>query len=121
MILVNMTDYLSQFKKKSGTKNNSGKGTPRPGEIWMVPNLDNIKDRPVLVIAFAQNMVTFRKCTSQVSTSRPRDLIEDYDLAGLEKETYVDPEIRRTPRNHLAWKIGELSEYDREKFGIIDS
>ena len=117
-----MVDYLSRYNKKNqGVKNNSGKGTPHPGEIWMVPNLDDIKDRPVLVIDYSQNTVTFRKCTSQPSSFRPRDLIEDYYEAGLEKATYVDQEVRRIPRNRLAWKMGELTEYDREKFGLSDN
>lgn len=38
--------------------------------------------------------------------------------AGLDKETYVDKEIRSTPRDRLVRKIGVLSDYDRGKFGL---
>ena len=113
-----MTDYLKQHKRNGKAKNNSGKGTPQPGEIWWVSNLDNIKDRPVLVLGCSGNMVTFRRCTSQTSAVRSRDIIEDYMGAGLDKETYVDKEIRSTPRDRFVRRIGVLSEYDREKFGL---
>ncbi|MBQ3736232.1 MAG: type II toxin-antitoxin system PemK/MazF family toxin [Candidatus Methanomethylophilaceae archaeon] len=113
-----MTDYLKQYKRGQGTGNNRGKGAPQPGEIWWVLNLDGIKDRPVLVLDHSGNMVTIRKCTSQTSTVRHRDLIEDYMEAGLDKETYADPEVRSIPRDRLARKLGRLSEYDLEKFGI---
>ena len=46
------------------------------------------------------------------------DVIEDYMEAGLDKETYVDPEIRTLERNCLARKIGVLSDYDRPRFGL---
>ncbi len=111
-----MNNYLNQYKKNAKTSNNAGKGTPQPGEIWWVSNLDGIKDRPVLIIGHTNNMYRFRKCTSQSNTNRVRDLIEDYMEAGLEKETYVDREIRTVERNRLTRKMGELSEYDREKF-----
>jgi len=113
-----MTDYMNQYKRNNKTRNNAGKGTPRPGEIWFVSNLDNIKDRPVLVIGDVNGSLTIRKCTSQTSSFRQRSLIEDYFEAGLEKATYVDPEVRRLPRSKFLWKMGELSEYDREKFGF---
>ena len=113
-----MTDYMKQFKRSNGTENNRGKGTPQPGEIWWASNLDGIKDRPVLVLGHSGNMVTIRKCTSQTSTVRQRDLIVDYMEAGLEKETYVDPEVRSVPRDRLARKLGRLSEYDCQKFGL---
>lgn len=98
--------------------NNSGKGTPQPGEIWWAPNLDGIKDRPVLILGHTGNSYTFRKCTSQTSAIRKRDLIEDYYEAGLEKATYVDPDRRTIDRNRLARKMGELSDFDRPKFGL---
>ncbi len=113
-----MTDYLKQYKRAGKSKNNTGSGTPQPGEIWWASNLDSIKDRPVLVLGHSGNMVTIRKCTSQTSTVRQRDLIEDYMEAGLEKETYVDPEVRSVPRDRLARKLGKLSDYDLDKFGL---
>jgi len=109
---------MKQYKRSNGTGNNRGKGTPQPGEIWWASNLDGIKDRPVLVLGHSGNMVTIRRCTSQTSTVRQRDLIEDYMEAGLEKETYVDTEIRSIPRDRLARKLGKLSEYDLGKFRL---
>ena len=53
-----------------------------------------------------------------VPNSRQRDTIEDFYDAGLDKATYVDPEVRTIPRTRLVRKMGELSEYDREKFGL---
>ena len=113
-----MTDYMKQYKRGTGRTNNAGKGTPQPGEIWWVSNLDGIKDRPVLILEQNGNMYRCRKCTSQSSAIRQRDVIEDYMEAGLDKETYVDPEIRTLERNRLAWKLGVLSDYDRATFGL---
>lgn len=113
-----MTDYMNQYKRNLKAMNNSGKGTPQPGEIWWVSNLNGIKDRPVLILGHTGSIYTFRKCTSQTSTFRQRDTIEDYYDAGLDKATYVDPDRRTIERNRLVRKMGELSEFDREKFGI---
>ena len=113
-----MTDCMNRYKRNTGAKNNSGKGTPQPGEIWWASNLDGIKDRPVLILDHTGNMYRFRRCTSQTSTVRHRDLIEDYMEAGLEKVTYVDPDARSIERKRLVRKLGVLSEYDREKFGL---
>lgn len=113
-----MTDYINQYKRNLRAMNNSGKGTPQPGEIWWVSNLNGIKDRPVLILGHTGSTYTFRKCTSQTSTFRQRDTIEDYYDAGLDKATYVDPDRRKIERNRLVRKMGELSEFDREKFGI---
>ena len=112
-----MTDYMGKYMRGLKAMNKSGKCSPQAGEIWWVSNLDGIKDRPVLILGHSGNMVSFRKCTSQFSSCRPRVLIEDYFDAGLEKETYVDPECRSISRDRLVRKMGELSEYDREKFG----
>ena len=111
---------MNQYKRNNKAKNTAGKGTPQPGEIWWVSNLDNIKDRPVLIIGHTGNIYRFRKCTSKTSVTHQRDLIEDSIGAGLEKDTYVDPEIRSIERKRLVRKLGKLSDYDREKFGIVD-
>ena len=113
-----MTDYMNQYKRNLKAIDKSGKGTPAPGDIWWVSNLDGIKDRPILVLDYASGTVTYRKCTSQASTIRQRDTIEDYYDAGLDKATYVDPERRTIPRTRLVRKMGELSEYDCQKFGL---
>ena len=48
----------------------------------------------------------------------PRDVIEDYSDAGLDKATYVDSELHMMERDQLVRKMDELSEFDREKFGL---
>ncbi len=114
-----MSDYLGQYKRsQKPRRNNTGSGTPCPGEVWWVSNLDGIKDRPILVLRCESGTVTFRKCTSQHSCTVARTLIEDYLEAGLDKETYVDPNVRTIPRNRLVRRMGKLSDYDLEKFGI---
>lgn len=113
-----MTDYMNQYKRNVKAMNKTSKGTPMPGEVWWVSNLDNIKDRPILVLDCSSGIVTYRKCTSQTSVFRQRDMIEDYYEAGLDKATYVDPERRSISRTRLVRKMGELSDYDRQKFGL---
>ncbi len=113
-----MPDYLKQYKRNEKSKNNAGRGTPMPGEIWWVSNLDNIKDRPILVVGYSGNTVSFLRCTSQTSAEIKRALIEDYLEAGLEKPTYVDTLVRMIARSRLERKLGVLSDYDRAKFGL---
>ena len=96
----------------------SSREAPRRGEIWWVKNLDNIKDRPILVVGCQNDTVTFRKCTSQYSDKVERQIIQDYYEAGLEKETYLDNEIRIIPRTSLVRKLGRLSSADRARLGL---
>ncbi len=49
---------------------------------------------------------------------RPWTSPEDYYDAGLDKATYADPDRRTMERNRLVRKMGELSEFDRQKFGM---
>ena len=94
----------------------SGRGcSPRPGEIWWALKLDNIKDRPVLVVRNKGDKIVCRKCTTQFKTYVQYDTIEDYFEAGLDKMTYVDPVLRTIPRNGLARKMGSLTDFDRER------
>ena len=113
-----MVDYMAQYKRGLKALNRIVKFKPKPGEVWWVSMLDGIKDRPILVISCDGDVVRCRKCTSQTSAFRQRDLIEDCLEAGLDKTTYVDPEKRTIPRDRLVRRMGELSEYDRTKFGI---
>ena len=113
-----MADYLNKYKKTQKGGGRSNNADPKPGEIWWVANLDGVKDRPILVISCDGGTVRFRRCTSQTSTTRRRDLIEEYIWAGLEKETYVDEEVRTTSVSRLVRRLGELSDYDRQKFGL---
>ncbi len=113
-----MVDYLKQYNKKKNPSNRSNNADPKPGEIWWVSNLDGVKDRPVLVISRSGDTVTYRKCTSSTGSARPKDLIEDYISAGLEKETYVDAEVRTISRNRMVRRLGRLCEEDLERFGL---
>ena len=54
-----MTDYMNQYERNLKAMNNSGKGTPQPGEIWWVSNLNGIKDRPVLILGHTGSTYTF--------------------------------------------------------------
>ncbi len=81
-------------------------------------NLDGINHRPVLLVGVQVSDIRSRRCTSQSSSTRSRDVIEDYMDANLEKETFVDREVRTIPSTHLVRKLGTLSQYDREKFRL---
>ena len=102
---------------KFSSRNRSLRGgcSPKHGEIWWALNLDNIKDRPVLVVKNEGDRIICRKCTTQFKTYVQYDIIEDYFEAGLDKMTYVDPVLRTIPRNGLARKMGSLTEFDRER------
>ena len=113
-----MTDYMAQYKRNLKAINASGKATPHLGDIWWVSNLDGIKDRPILVLEFKDGVVTFLKCTSQSKDYRESVLIEDYYEAGLEKATYIDPQIRTISRNRLVRRLGKLSDYDASKIDL---
>ena len=113
-----MVDYMDKYKRGLKAMNRTAKCRPKPGEIWWVSDLDGIKDRPILVLSCNGDVVTYRKCTSQASVIRQRDLIEDCLEAGLDKPTYVDPERFTIPRSRLDRRMGKLSEEDRSKFGL---
>ena len=63
-----MTDYMNQYKRNLKALDKSGKGTPVPGEIWWVSNMDGIKARPILVLNCASGTVTYCKCTHFLQT-----------------------------------------------------
>ncbi len=113
-----MVDCMVQYKRGLKAMNRTAKFRPKTGEIWWVSMLDGIKDRPILILSCNTDVVMYRKCTSQRSAIRQRDLIEDFFEAGLDRPTHVDPEKRMVSRDHLVRRMGELSEYDRDKFGI---
>ncbi|MBR4225692.1 MAG: hypothetical protein IKR86_02725 [Candidatus Methanomethylophilaceae archaeon] len=113
-----MADYLSQYRKGQRSRHNRSPRSPLPGEVWWVENLDGVKDRPIVVVGVSGNDVRFRRCTSQHSDALARDVIEDYYEAGLERETFVDREVRSIPSTHLVRRLGALSEYDRRRLLI---
>ncbi len=116
--MVGTVDYLKQYNRRKNPSNRSNNADPKPGEIWWASNLDGVKDRPVLVISRSGDTVTYRKCTSSTGFVRPKDLIEDYISAGLEKETYVDAEVRTISRNRMVRRLGKLCEEDLQRFGL---
>ena len=113
-----MTSYLAQYQKvqKRFSKKNSIR--PCPGEVWFASNVDGIKDRPILIFSVSGDHIACKKCTSRPNDIRRRVLIEDYINAGLEKDTYVDPEPKTLLRSDLLWKMGSLSEDDRRLLGF---
>ena len=113
-----MVDYLNQYKKGQKARHNRSPRNPNPGEVWWIENLDGVKDRPILVTGVQGGNVMFRRCTSQNGGAQSRDVIEYYMEAGLEKETFVDREVRTIQSTHLVRKLGTLSKYDREKFRL---
>lgn len=113
-----MVDYLNQYKKGQKARHNRSPRNPNPGEVWWIENLDGVKDRPILVTGVHGGSVMFRRCTSQNGGAQSRDVIEDYMEAGLEKETFVDREVRTIQSTHLVRKLGTLSKYDREMFRL---
>ncbi len=117
--MVWTVDYLKQYNRRKNPSNRSNNADPRPGEVWWVANLDGVKDRPVLVIARNGDTVTYRKCTSSTGSARPKDVIEDHISAGLEKETYVDAEVRTIARNRMVRRLGKLCDLDMERFGLL--
>ena len=106
---------------RSPGRNRSG---PRRGEFWMAESLafeDGIhsKDRPVLIRSRDGESFVCYKCTSQESSFRERYRVMDIEEAGLMKHSFIDYELIRVPRDKLSYKLGSISESDREGFGRL--
>jgi hypothetical protein len=113
-----MTDYMHQYRRSNKAPKKDTGSTPKRGEVWWASRVDGIKDRPVVILSYSDPKVTFRSCTSQDSTTHVRELIEDYDVAGLDRPTYLSPVSKDMDRARLVRRLGSLSKYDREKFHI---
>ena len=87
-----------------------------------LPFCDGIqsKDRPVLVKSCEGTLLKCYKCTSQLSVLRERYEIQDLEEAGVNRRTFIDYEILSIPLEKLSFKMGKLSQYDRENFGKLD-
>ena len=113
-----MTSYLGRYQKAQDHHARRNQIRPHPGEIWFASNIDGIKDRPILIVSVEKDRIVYRKCTSKPNDIRRRILIEDYVSAGLEKDTYVDPEPRTVSRSRLLWQMGSVSSEDLSILGL---
>ena len=84
----------------------------------MASMLDGIKDRPVIIVDYGYGTATVLKCTTKFNQEYHSQRIVDYADAGLSSETFVDPVRRIVSLDSLVWRIGELSEHDRGRFGV---
>ncbi len=97
---------------------------PRQGEIWLADSLlfdDGIhsKGRPVLVKSRRGNDFLCYRCTSKESSFRERYRVSDIDEAGLAVCSFIDYESVLVPREKLIYRLGTLSEDDRQGFGRL--
>ena len=113
-----MTDYMNQYRRSQKPQRRDTGSTPKRGEVWWASKIDGVKDRPIVILSYSNDKVTFYKCTSQDSMSQMRELIEDYDIAGLDRPTYLDQRPYSMDRARLIRKLGQLSQYDKGKFHI---
>jgi mRNA-degrading endonuclease toxin of MazEF toxin-antitoxin module len=109
---------MHQYRRSSRAPRKDTGSVPVRGEVWWASRVDGIKDRPVVILSFSDPKVTFRSCTSKDSAVQSRELIEDYDIAGLDRPTYLSPTIKEMDRARLVRRIGSLSQYDRAMFHI---
>jgi mRNA-degrading endonuclease toxin of MazEF toxin-antitoxin module len=109
---------MHQYRRSTKAPRRDTGSTPKRGEVWWASRVDGLKDRPVVIVSFSDHKVTFRSYTSQDSSVQMRELIEDYDVAGLDRPTYLSPAIKEMDRARLVRKLGVLSQYDRGKFHI---
>jgi len=113
-----MTSYLGRYQRAQDHHSKKNLFHPQSGEVWFASNIDGIKDRPILIVSSSGTEVVYRKCTTKPNDIRGRSLIEDYVSAGLEKDTYVDPEPKIISKSRLLWKMGTLSPEDMTQFGL---
>ncbi len=97
---------------------------PRQGEIWLADRLpfeDGIhsKGRPVLVKSRGGNDFLCYRCTTKKSSFRERYRVSDIDEAGLAVCSFIDYEPVIVPREKLIYRLGTLSEDDRQSFGRL--
>lgn len=109
---------MNQYRKSQKPQRRDSGSVPNRGDVWWASRIDGVKDRPIVILSFDGTKVTYRKCTSQDSMTQMRELIEDFDIAGLERATYLDPKPSTLDRSRLIRRMGHLSEYDRTKFHI---
>lgn len=109
---------MQQYRKSQKPQRRDTGSVPSRGEVWWASRIDGVKDRPIVVLSYDDNRVTYRKCTSQESMTQMRELIEDFDMAGLDRPTYLDPKPYVLDRARLIRRLGRLSDYDRSKFHI---
>ena len=114
-----MTDYMQQYRRSQKPPRKDTGSVPRRGEVWWASRVDGVKDRPVVILSCSGSSVSYRRCTSQEGVAQMRKLIEDYDIAGLDRPTYLDPVPCSMDRARLVRRLGHLSDYDSRKFRIL--
>ena len=116
-----MTNYMHEYKrsqKRNGPKADRPRGgTPQPGEVWWVPNLEGI-DSPVVVMSARGGRVTVRRCLRDPEGQWHRDVIDDYIKVGLDFYKYVESREHILSRDRLVRKMGRLSDRDRRRLGV---
>ncbi len=117
-----MTDYMNEYKrsqKLNGPKANRQKGgTPQPGQVWWVPNLEPGIDSPAVVITAGGGWVTVRRILREPEGPWHRDVIDDYIKVGLDFYKYVGTTEHFLSRDRLARRMGRLSDRDRRRLRI---
>ena len=93
------------------------KDFPRPGEVWNARNLEydgkiGVKSRPVIVKSIRGDQVEYYKCTTRSGLPCSHRILDTIS-AGLYKDTYVVPRVETIGINRLAYRYGELSQFDK--------
>lgn len=117
-----MTNYMNEYKRSLKLNEQKAKcqkgGTPQPGEVWWVPNLEPGIDSPAVVITAGGGRVVVRKIIKEPENQWHRDAIDDYIKVGLDYYKYVETLDHYLPKNRLIKKMGKLSDRDRRRLGI---
>ena len=99
-----------------------GGGEYSSGDVRWVENLSigngQSKSRPVVIVRVEGNDVLYYQCTTKTSDHRERYEIGDPISAGLDRDSYVDLELKRMPKTRLGRKLGHLSDYDMEGLSL---
>ena len=72
------------------------------------------KGRPIAYLGGDEETVRYVKCTTVYSIKGDRIPVGDPVSAGLNRDTYLDTEVRTTSRKNLKYYIGHLCDGDLE-------
>ena len=59
-----MTDYMHQYRRNQKPQRRDTGSTPKRGEVWWASKIDGVKDRPIVILSYSNDKVTFYKCGS---------------------------------------------------------
>ena len=59
-----MTDYMHQYRRSQKPRRRDTGSTPKRGEVWWASKIDGVKDRPIVILSYSNDKVTFYKCGS---------------------------------------------------------